>query len=162
MNTCSGAVKSFSKNDTTPSSLSHSSTEAEIKAIDEWIREVIHIIDIVSYLCADTVKKPVKLFVDNKSAIELCETLKQNHKVKHINLRIHYIREVIEAGLVELHFCPSEFNVADMLTKALAGPHFEALRDILFNGHKGIMPGNWSDGEVHCAITAEVIRMLCT
>ena len=44
-----GAVLSFSKSDTIPSSLSHSSTEAEIKALDELVREVLHILDICDF-----------------------------------------------------------------------------------------------------------------
>ncbi len=46
-----GAVLSFSRNDSIMSSLSHSSTEAEIKAVDELMREMIHLLD-VSRFCA--------------------------------------------------------------------------------------------------------------
>ena len=42
----SGAVCSFSRNDTIIFTLSHSSTEAEIRAIDLLIRELLHILDI--------------------------------------------------------------------------------------------------------------------
>jgi hypothetical protein len=142
MNTDSGSVRSFSKNDTQESSLSHSSCEAEIKAIDEWIREVVHIMDIYRFLCG-SYELPIKLFVDNLSAIDLCESLKQSHKVKHINLRIHYVREMIEKGFIELLFVPTDYNVADVLTKPLAEDKFTYFRDILMEGHKGIMPGNF-------------------
>jgi hypothetical protein len=46
-----GAVLSVSRNDSIMSSLSHSSTEAEIKAVDELMREMIHLLD-VSRFCA--------------------------------------------------------------------------------------------------------------
>jgi hypothetical protein len=157
MNADSGAVRSFSKTDTQISSLSHSSCEAEIKAMDEWLREVIHLMDIYKFLCGPY-DEPVKLFVDNLSAIELCESLKQNHKVKHINLRIHFIRELIESGFVELHFVPTDYNVADVLTKPLAEEKFERFRYILMNGHGGVFPVSFPGVEfVHCAITSENI-----
>jgi hypothetical protein len=41
-----GAVLSFSRNDSIMGSLSHSSTEAEIKAVDELMREMIHLLDV--------------------------------------------------------------------------------------------------------------------
>lgn len=139
LNADSGSVRSFSKNDTQPSSLSHSSCEAEIKAMDEWVREVLHLMDIYRFLCGPY-DDPVMLFVDSKSAIDLCESLKQSHKVKHINLRIHFIRELIEDGFLELFFVPGVDNVADMLTKPLAKDVFEKHRKILLSGHDGVMP----------------------
>ena len=96
MNKNSGAIRSFSRNDTIPSTLSHSTAEVEIKAIDETIREIVHVLDILESLFGKRYDKPVKIFVDNEAAIRLCSTLKQSHKVNHINLRIHYIREMIK------------------------------------------------------------------
>lgn len=157
MNTDSGAVKCFSKNDTKPSSLSHSSCEAEIKAIDEWVREVMHIKDIYSFLCGPY-NQPVKLFVDSLSAIELCTSLRQSHKVKHINMRIHFIREMIEEGFLELLFIPTDKNVADMLTKAIAERIFVLHRNVLLNGHGGVMPR--SDERIFFALNAETIHLL--
>src|SRR6185312_3758666 len=104
MNKFSGAVRSFSKTDSQPSSVSHSSTEAEIKAMDEWCRELLHILDIVSFLIGRRYDKPVKLFVDNQSAIHLCTTLKQSHAVKHINVRITFIRELVMAKIIEIYY----------------------------------------------------------
>jgi hypothetical protein len=48
-------------------------------------------------------------------------------KSKHIQMRINFIRECINNRIVEIVFVPSEFNVADVLTKPLA--------DVLFNEH---------------------------
>jgi hypothetical protein len=56
----SGAVLSFSRNDTIRnvlqtimSSLSHSSTEAEIKALDVLILEILHILDVTRFLACE-------------------------------------------------------------------------------------------------------------
>ena len=87
--------------------------------------------------CADTC---VPVLVDSKSAILLCNTLKSTTKTKHINLRINYIRELINARIISLHFIVSEENVADLLTKALPTVRFERHTNILMRGHNGINP----------------------
>lgn len=160
MNTDSGAVCSFSRNDTKPSSLSHSSCEAEIKAMDEWVREVIHIMDMYSFLCGPY-DEPVHLFVDSLSAIQLCETLKQSHKVKHINMRIHAIREMIEDGFLVLHFIRTEKNVADVLTKALAEILFAAHRQVLLEGHGGVFPEDDDRLLVACVNAVSIVELYC-
>jgi hypothetical protein len=147
LNRHSGAVRSFSKTDSqmnkadpTDTTLSHSSTEAEIKAMDEWAREVLHLLDIVSFLIGRRYDQPVKLFVDNQSAIQMCTTLKQSQNCKHINMRINFLRELVEAGIIEIYFVGTDDNVADMLTKALGEKVFIRHRVKLIKGHEGQLP----------------------
>ena len=63
--------------------------------------------------------KATKVYMDNKSAIELCSTLKSTYKTSAINMRINFIRECINRKIISLHFISTEKNVADLLTKAL-------------------------------------------
>ena len=140
MNYDSGAIRTFSRNSTTAgTTLSHSSTEAEIKALDEVIREIMHILDMIEFI-SGKYSEPVIIYVDNKSAITLMETFKVSNNIKHINLRINFIREMINSKVIELHFVPTEFNVADLLTKPLDVATYLKLRDILMNGHGGKAP----------------------
>jgi hypothetical protein len=130
----SGAIYSFSTNDTT---VSHSSTEAEIKAIDKVAREVVYQRDVLEFL-GQKQEKPTRIYVDNKSAIELCRTLKVKTKVKHVNIRIHYIRELINNKVIELVFVPTEYNVADVLTKGLRPELHERHTGVLLYGHEDV------------------------
>ena len=136
LGTESGAFFSYSRSDTIRSSISHSSTEAEIKAIDELCREVEYWIQILEFTGVN-ITLPVKIFVDNKSAIELCRVLKTNHQVKHINMRIHYINDLINRKIIELIFVPTDYNVADILTKGLNHVLHNRHSNILLNGHSG-------------------------
>jgi len=138
MNYDSGDI-TFGRNSVTSAIISHSSTEAEIKALDELIREIMHILDMVEFV-AGKYQEPVIIYIDNKSAISLMETLKVNNRVKHIYLRISFIREMINLRVIELHFVLTEFNVADVLTKSLDIETFIRLRDIMMNGHGGSNP----------------------
>jgi hypothetical protein len=151
----SGAIHSFSKNDTRLySTLSHSSMEAEIKAIDELTRVMLHIMDLVKFICGE-IQLPIKIYTDTKSGISLLETLKTNNKVKHINLRVNFIRELINDRIIEIHFVKGNNNVADILTKALPNDQFEKLRNVLMLGHNGIDPSIFNDSNiVHQALTA--------
>jgi hypothetical protein len=129
----SGAIKCCSQNDKT---VSHSSMESEIKSLDLVIIAIILTRNIMMFLCY-ILNEPTIIFIDNKSAIELCKTLKQNHKARNINMRIQFIRECINNGLIELVFVRSEDNVADVLTKPLDKETFNKHTDKLFNGFGG-------------------------
>ena len=130
-----GAISSISRNDTT---VSHSSTEAEIKAIDMICREIVSVRAQLEFMGYEQTRA-TKICVDNRSAIEICKTLKVRSAVKHINVRINYIRELINARVIELVFVPSKYNVADVLTKALARLEHERHTRILLEGHQGNM-----------------------
>jgi hypothetical protein len=130
-----GAVYSFSKNDTT---VSHSSTEAEIKAIDELSRQIVHVREILEFM-GYILQGACTIYVDNKSAIELCKTLRTTHKTKHINMRIHYIRELINHRIIQLVFIPTEFNVADVLTKPLGVKDHNRHCNTLMFGHGNVL-----------------------
>jgi hypothetical protein len=131
LNRTSGSISSTSQNDTT---ISHSSCEAEIKAIDMISREVIVIRSLLEFFGYPPTQA-TKIYCDNKSAIELCRTLKTGSKVRHINLRINYVRELINNRIIELIFIVSELNVADVLTKPLASVRHERHTTVLLEGH---------------------------
>lgn len=50
---------------------------------------------------------------------------------KHINVRYHYIRDVITRGDVSVSYCPTQQLLADILTKPLQRVVFERLREQL-------------------------------
>jgi hypothetical protein len=116
----SGTIMSFSQNDTT---VSHSSTESEIKAIDLNIRTGNHLRDILEFL-GHPQNVPTPLYVDSQSSIELLNTLKTSIKTRHINVRINYLRQELNRKSIELIFIPGELNVADINTKPLNGRSF--------------------------------------
>ncbi|GJY17026.1 retrovirus-related pol polyprotein from transposon TNT 1-94, partial [Tanacetum coccineum] len=51
----------------------------------------------------------------------------QHSRTKHINARYHFIKEHVERGIVELYFVRTEYQLADMFTKALLQERFEYL-----------------------------------
>ncbi|GKA27135.1 retrovirus-related pol polyprotein from transposon TNT 1-94, partial [Tanacetum coccineum] len=62
----------------------------------------------------------IRMYYDNKSAIALSCNNVQHSKSKHINIRFHFIKEHVENGVIELYFVNTEYQLADIFTKALA------------------------------------------
>ena len=61
----------------------------------------------------------IPIFCDNTSVIAITQNLVQHSRTKHIDIRYHFIREHVMNGNVELHFFPSEKQLADIFTKPL-------------------------------------------
>eukprot|EP00253_Pinus_taeda_P009590 PITA_09590 len=71
---------------------------------------------------------PTTLWCDNQSAIQLCKDPVQHHRSKHIELRMHFIRNLIHDHVLEVQYCSTDDQVADIFTKALTKANFTKLR----------------------------------
>ncbi|GJU79218.1 putative ribonuclease H-like domain-containing protein [Tanacetum coccineum] len=49
------------------------------------------------------------------------------HRTKHIDVKYHFIKEQVEKGIVELFFVETEYQLADLFTKALSEDRFKYL-----------------------------------
>ena len=74
------------------------------------------------------VMKPLTLKIDNKSTISLAKNPVSHGRSKHIDTRFHFIREQVTNEMIELHYCPTELQLADSFTKAVKLDRFEFLR----------------------------------
>ena len=52
-------------------------------------------------------------------------------KTKHIEIRYHFIRDMVQKGVLKLKYVPTKEQVADVFTKPLAHVKFEYFRDKL-------------------------------
>ncbi|GJY23281.1 hypothetical protein Tco_0396939 [Tanacetum coccineum] len=69
----------------------------------------------------------IPLYCNNKSAIALCYNNVQQSRSKHIDVRYHFMKEQVKNGVVELYFVRTEYQLADIFTKALLRERFEFL-----------------------------------
>ncbi|GJS02864.1 retrovirus-related pol polyprotein from transposon TNT 1-94 [Tanacetum coccineum] len=76
----------------------------------------------------DIYSKMVPIFCDNTSAIAISNNLVLHSRTKHIDIRYHFIRDHILKGEIELHFIPTEYQLADIFTKPLDEPTFTRLK----------------------------------
>nr|GEX96368.1 copia protein [Tanacetum cinerariifolium] len=78
-------------------------------------------------------------YYDNKSAIALCCNNVQHSRSKHIDIRYHFIKEHVENGVIKLYFVNTEYQLADIFTKALGGERIEFVINKL--GMRNFTPG---------------------
>nr|GEZ28487.1 hypothetical protein [Tanacetum cinerariifolium] len=69
----------------------------------------------------------IPMYCDNKSAIALCCNNVQHSRSKHIDIRYHFIKEQVENAVIELYFVNTEYQLADLFTKALGQERIEFL-----------------------------------
>ncbi|GJZ45875.1 hypothetical protein Tco_0593471 [Tanacetum coccineum] len=69
----------------------------------------------------------IPMYYDSKSTITIsCNPVQHSH-TKHINVHYHFIMEHVEKGIIELYFVGTEYQLADLFTKALPRERFEYL-----------------------------------
>lgn len=71
------------------------------------------------------------LYCDNKSAIAIAKNPVNHDRTKHISIKYHFIREAIGKKEVQLQYCRSNEQLADLLTKALPKEKFNCLRELI-------------------------------
>ncbi|GJS88552.1 retrovirus-related pol polyprotein from transposon TNT 1-94 [Tanacetum coccineum] len=69
----------------------------------------------------------ILLYCDSQSAIAISCNPVQHSRTKHIYTRYHFIKEQVENGIIELYFVRTEYQLADMFTKALPEERFQYL-----------------------------------
>ena len=71
------------------------------------------------------------LFCDNLSAINISKNPIQHSRTKHIDIRHHFIRDLVEDKVITLEHVATDLQLADIFTKALDATQFENLRSKL-------------------------------
>jgi len=101
-------------------SVALSTMEAEYGALAEVCREIVYI----KRLLKDTgfekfVSNPITVFCDNQSAIELSKNVVLHKRSKHIDIKLHFTRELVEKGEIVVQYLRTDLMIADILTKSL-------------------------------------------
>lgn len=113
------------------SSVSLSSTEAEYIALSQsvseacWLRYLFYDLNI----CENYVT--VLVFADNQSAIKVCKNPEFHKRLKHVDIRYHFVRNKIKDNVVMLKYISTHDQQADLFTKPLGFTQFKKLREKL-------------------------------
>ena len=113
-----------------------STTEAEYVALRDGVKEVLFAKSVASFLVPSLSQETIKVFVDNDGAIKLASNPLSSARTKHIDVRFHFVRELVSSGIIAVEYVPTNEQRADILTKALVGPIFREHRDFLMNLQK--------------------------
>jgi hypothetical protein len=107
-----------------------STTEAEFIAVTSCACQAIWLRRILQQL-GHNQEGPTTILCDNSSAIKLCKNSVLHGRSKHIDVRFHFIRELTSMGIIEVTHCPTQSQVADIMTKPLKTDAFVKLRGLM-------------------------------
>jgi hypothetical protein len=108
-------------------SVSTSTTEAEYIALGYASKEAVWIKRFLEQIYYPT--GSTQLHGDNEGSIALVKNPEFHSRTKHIDVALHYVRELTEDELVHISYCPTKEMLADCLTKPLSkGKHIENVR----------------------------------
>jgi hypothetical protein len=106
-------------------SVSTSTAEAEYVAAGSCCAQVLWMRN--QLLDYDLQLSKIPIYCDNTSAIAIANNPVLHSKTKHIEIRYHFIRDHVMNGNIELHFVPTEYQLADLFTKPLDETRFNTL-----------------------------------
>ena len=89
-----------------------------------WIRKLL-------YELFDLQLDATCIYCDNQSCVNLSKNLIFHDKSKHIEIKYHYIMDMVQRGAVKLQYVATEEQIADVLMKPWARLKFEYFREKL-------------------------------
>ena len=89
-----------------------------------WLRNLLSEFD-YDFSSAST------LFVDNQSAISVANNPEHHGRMKHLDLRFYWLRDMVELGLIQVKHIRTDQMPADILTKPLGRLKVVEMRSML-------------------------------
>lgn len=81
----------------------------------------------------------MNLFCDNMSAINISNNPVQHGKTKHIDIRHHFIRDIVKGKIVKIDYIWTDRQIDDIFTKTLDVSQFKSLRSAFRSLHYGFI-----------------------
>lgn len=104
-----------------------STTEAEFVATAACTCQMVWMKRVLKRIGYEGSTSPV-IFCDNSSTIKLSKNPVMHGKSKHIDVRFHFLRDLVNEGAVQLNYCGTQQQVADIFTKPLKLETFQEFR----------------------------------
>ena len=104
--------------------------EAEYISASDASREAVWLRKLLSDLF-DTSLEPIVIHCDNQSCIKISEIPVFHDHSKHMEMRYHYLRDMVQRRATSLRYVPTDEQTANVLTKPLSKTKFEYFQDKL-------------------------------
>jgi len=109
--------------------ISTSTAESEYYSLSECCKHCMWYMNLLNELKFKI--KNIEINIDNKAAIYNAKNQSINPKTKHMDIRVHYIRELIKDEKIKLKYVKSQYNLADEFTKYLNNTAMDKFRNSL-------------------------------
>ena len=103
--------------------VARNNAEAELRSLAHGLSEILwlnHLVEELRILA----QIPLKLFCDNKAAINISRNPVHHDITKHVEMDQHFIKEKVEDGAIYIVYIPTSSQVAIVLTKGIWKPDF--------------------------------------
>ncbi|CAB1113540.1 unnamed protein product [Ectocarpus sp. CCAP 1310/34] len=117
-----GCISWFSR---TQKCVTLSRTETEYVSLADVMKEVLLLEQVWRFMLPEVGLPCIPVFEDNQGAIQLAQNPFSNSDSKHIDIRHHFIRELVGRKGISIFHVVSAYQHADFLTKALHVGDFE-------------------------------------
>jgi len=107
-----------------------STTEAEYIAAVEAGKEIVWMCNILSKF-GYAITSPSTLWINNQSAINVAKNPEHHGRMKHMDLRYYWLRDMVEGGLITPKHVRTEHMAADILTKPLPRAKVKICRELM-------------------------------
>ena len=108
------------------STISKSSSEAEYRAMAAVASEITWLVRLLDEIGVSNLK-PVTIYCDNQSAISIGKNPVHHERTKHIEIDVHFTREKVLDGLLQLQYLPTTQYLANAFTKNLSAAQLQYL-----------------------------------
>jgi hypothetical protein len=122
-----GSISWVSKKQQT---VAKSTTEAEYMALSQAASEGYWLRMFIKEIGFNT-DRPLVINGDNQGSIKLTQNPQFHNRTKHIDIRHHYIRELVELNHISVEYVSTNDMIADILTKPLGKLKFVKFRECL-------------------------------
>jgi hypothetical protein len=99
-------------------------TEAELCSGVDCVQDMLFAMRVIESIGL-RVRKPMMLTIDNKGAVDYANNWSSSGRMRHACIKLSFIRELKEKGVINVNWCKSEEMPADLFTKNLSGPIFK-------------------------------------
>ena len=113
--------------------VSISTSEVEDIAAGKGVKEALFVRAVLSFIAPETSWASMKVLGDNQGAKALIENALRSARSKHIDIRLHFIRDLFRTGKIYVEYVKSAEQYADILTKALSRVNFQYHREHLMD-----------------------------
>ena len=110
-----------------------STTEAGYVVLGEGVKEALFTGAVLSFVCPEQSSSCVRVFEDNQVAVTLVDNTLSSARSKHIDVRFHFVGELLRAKRIDIQFVALEEQPADVLTKYLAVTPFKYHSGLFLN-----------------------------
>ena len=111
-------------------SIAQSTAEAEYIAASDACRETIWLRKLLSDLFGGKLESTI-IHCDNQSCIKLSKNPVFHDRSKHIEMKYHFIKDLVQRGTLKLQYIRTDEQIANILTKPLTSTKFMYFHDKL-------------------------------